>query len=119
LSAVLICGGAFTQAGISCEILDLESPSTTCKVIPNLPVALYVAIGGLGFNGNPVICGGQQTSKYSGTCYSLENNGWISSHNMSSARGYAAASQLQNGQLLVTGGHNHTFFISDSEMTTA
>jgi hypothetical protein len=119
MSKVLICGGISSQTGKSCEILDLESPSTTCKVIPNLLVPIFAAIGGLKFNGNPVICGGQQISMYSENCYSLENNGWFSSHNMSSARGYGAATQLKNGQLLVTGGHNNTFFINDSEMTKA
>jgi hypothetical protein len=55
----------------------------------------------------------------SNRCYSFENNAWASSPTMSSVRVYAAAAQLQDGKLLVTGGyddlsHRH----SSSEMLT-
>jgi hypothetical protein len=42
----------------------------------------------------------------SNRCYSLENNEWGASDNMNTARVRAAAAQLQDGILLVTGGFN-------------
>ena len=55
-------------------------------------------------NENPIICGGRQNNAYSNKCYSLENNEWVSSASMNSVRAGAAAAQLQDGKLLVTGG---------------
>ena len=53
-----------------------------------------MAIGGLGFKQNPILCGGEQNNDRSNKCYSLENNVWVSSASMNSVRAYAAAAQL-------------------------
>jgi hypothetical protein len=63
-----------------------------------------MAIGGLGFKQNPILCGGEQNNDRSNKCYSLENNVWVSSASMNSIRSSAAAAQLQDGKILVTGG---------------
>ncbi len=105
-SKLLICGG-FNPDGPNyntCEVINLASSASTCKNPPNLPVRVSRAIGGLGFKGNPILCGGYQNYAYSNKCYSLENNEWISSASMNSVRSFAAAVQLQDGKLLVTGG---------------
>jgi hypothetical protein len=47
---------------------------------------------------------GVQDGAYSNICYSLENNVWVSLAIMNSVRLYAAAAQLPEGKLLVTGG---------------
>ncbi len=62
------------------------------------------SIGGLGFKGNPIFCGGYQNKSYSNKCYSLENNEWVSSASMNSVRIRASAAQLKDGKLVVTGG---------------
>ncbi len=102
-SKLLICGGAYTD---TCEVINLALSASTCKNPPNFPAKIYQAIGGLGFKGNPLICGGAQDGAYSNNCYSLENNDWVSSVSMNSVRVYAAAAQLQDGKLLVTGGED-------------
>jgi hypothetical protein len=51
-------------------------------------------------------------------CYYLENNEWVSSASMNSVRGCAAAAQLQDGKLLVTGGHDGSASLNSSEMLT-
>ncbi len=56
--------------------------------------------------GNPILCGGFQNGVHSNKCYTLENNEWISSASMKSVRAYAAAAQLKDGKLLVTGGYD-------------
>jgi hypothetical protein len=61
-------------------------------------------MGGLGFKGNPILCGGNQNESLSNKCYSLESNEWVSSASMNSVRAGAAAVQLQDGKHLVTGG---------------
>ena len=108
LSKLLICGGKNTSGETdNCEVINLDSSSaTTCKNPPNLPPAVYGAIGGLGHREKPIICGGNQNNGFSKSCYTFENNEWISSPNMNSVRIYAAAAQLQNGSLFVTGGFN-------------
>jgi hypothetical protein len=72
-------------------------------------------MGGVGFKENPIICGGYQNYANSNKCYSLENNKWVSSASMKSVRIAAAATQLQDGKLLVTGG----FESEDSDLNSA
>ena len=105
----------------SCEIINLESSTSTCKNPSNFPAELRAAIGGLGFKENPIICGGMQNRTPSNKCYSLENNEWVSSVSMNSVRAKAAAAQLQDGKLLVTGGFYGNFdfdYLNSAEMLT-
>jgi N-acetylneuraminic acid mutarotase len=111
-SKLLICGGYNTD---TCEVINLASSASTCKNPPNFPAKIYQAIGGLGFKGNPILCGGLQNDVRSNKCYSLENNKWVSSASMNSVRVYAAAAQLQNGKLLVTGGFDASGSYLNSE----
>jgi hypothetical protein len=103
-SKLLICGGINPSHIDTCEVINLESSASTCKNPPNFPAKVYYAIGGLGFKGNPILCGGYQNNADSNKCYSLQNNVWVSSASMNSVRVDAAAAQLQDGKLLVTGG---------------
>jgi hypothetical protein len=113
-SKLLICGGDNTN---TCEIINLASSTSTCKNPPNFPTKVYAAIGGLGFKGNPIICGGVQNGVFSNKCYSLENNNWVSSDSMNSVRAPAAAAQMQDGKLLVTGGYDGSH-LKSAEMLT-
>jgi hypothetical protein len=116
-SKLLICGGYFSID--TCEVINLASSASTCKNPPNLPATVYRAIGGLGFKGNPIICGGVQNTYPSNKCYSLENNEWVSSASMNSIRAYAAAAQLKDGKLLVTGGYDDSgSALNSAEMLT-
>jgi hypothetical protein len=113
---LFICGGHKTDA---CEVINLASSTSTCKNPPNFPATVSRAIGGLGFKGNPIICGGRQNDVSSNKCYSLENNKWVSSASMNSVRVDAAAAQLKAGKLLVTGGYDGSGSILNSaEMLT-
>jgi hypothetical protein len=122
-SKLLICGGFnpdLTDTDTSiCEVINLASSASTCKNPPNLPATVREAIGGLGFKGNSIICGGFQNGFKSSKCYSLENNEWVSSASMNSLRVYAAAAQLKDGQLLVTGGYDGSYSpLNSAEMLT-
>jgi N-acetylneuraminic acid mutarotase len=116
-SKLLICGGYNT---VSCEVNNLASSASFCKNPQTFPATVYAAIGGLGFKGNPIICGGYQNDEVrTNKCYSLENNVWVSSHSMTSVRSEAAAAQLQDGKLLVTGGHAGSFsYLNSTEILT-
>ncbi len=117
-SKLLICSGNYPGID-TCEVINLASSASTCKNPPNYPAKVYAAIGGLGFKGNPILCGGWQNDVRSNKCYSLENNEWISSASMNSVRAYAAAAQLQNGKLLVTGGADGSLSsLKSAEMLT-
>jgi hypothetical protein len=114
---LLICGG-FDPDTDTCEVSNLASSTSTCKNPPNFPAKVFLAIGELGFKGNPIICGGWQNSSFSNKCYSLEINEWVSSASMNSVRVSAAAAQLQDGKLLVTGGDDGSAFLNSAEMLT-
>jgi hypothetical protein len=111
-SKLLICGGYYTID--TCEVINLQSPATTCKNPPNFPVRLYGAIGGLGCKENPIICGGLQNGVRSNRCYSLENNEWVTSASMNLVRAFAAAVRLQDSKLFVTGGGNGSIYNHNS-----
>ncbi len=105
-------GSAKSGTTNSIEVIDLESPNKTYKNLPDFPLAVIGAFGGLGYEDNPIICGGSVTStSYSNKCYSLNVSEWISSPNMMSAEAYAAVSvspklTTSNSNLFVTGGFN-------------
>ncbi len=115
-SKLLICGG-YNPYTDTCEVINLESSASTCKNPPNFPATVYRAIGGLGFKGNPILCGGFQNGTKSNKCFSLENNVWVSSASMNSVRAAAAAAQLKDGNLLVTGGYDGSS-LNSAEMLT-
>jgi N-acetylneuraminic acid mutarotase len=113
-SKLLICGGyPFT---VTCEVINLASSASTCQNLTNFPARVFQAIGGLGFKENPLICGGVQNGVFSNKCYSLGNNEWVSSASMYSVRTSAAAAQLQDGKLLVTGGFDGSYSLKSAEM---
>jgi hypothetical protein len=115
-SKILICGGVNTD---TCEVINLASSTSTCKNPPIFPARVYEAIGGLGFKGNPILCEGYQNVAPSNKCYSLENNQWVSSASMNSVRVEAAAAQLKDGKILVTGGYDASFSsLNSAEMLT-
>jgi hypothetical protein len=114
-SKLFICGGVNND---TCEVINLASSASTCKNPPNFPATVSRAIGGLGFKGNSILCGGYQNGARSNKCYSLENNNWVSSASMNSVRVDAAAAQLQDGKILVTGGNGDSAFFNSAEMLT-
>jgi hypothetical protein len=115
---LLICGGSYPGID-TCEVINLASSTSTCKNPPNFPAKVFAAIGGLGFKGNPIVCGGRQNGVLSKKCYSLENNEWVSSASMNSVRDAAATAQLKDDKLLVTGGKNGSgSFLNSAEMLT-
>ncbi len=121
LSKLLICGGNYPCIDTdTCEVFNLASSASTCKNPPNFPATVTAAIGGLGLKGNPILCGGRQNGSYSNKCYSLENNEWVSSASMNSVRAAAAAAQLKDGKLLVTGGLDvgPGYYLNSAEMLT-
>jgi hypothetical protein len=62
--------------------------------------------------------GGGQNGVQSKKCYSLVNNDWVSSASMNSVRSSAAAAQLKDGKLLVTGGYAFGSSLNSAEMLT-
>ncbi len=102
----------------TCEVINLASSASTCKNPPNFSTNIDEAIGGLGFKENPILCGGWQNRTPSNKCYSLENNKWVSSASMNSVRKSAAAAQLRDGKLLVTGGFDGFDFNNSAEVLT-
>jgi hypothetical protein len=102
-------GQAATGTTKNTEIIDLESPTTTCKNLPDFPSAVIGGTGGLGFEDLPIICGGSDAStSNTKKCYSFNESEWISSPDMLSVKTNAAVSLSPNltlaRNLFVTGG---------------
>jgi hypothetical protein len=111
----VLVGGGFTIIGQytvrlnSSEVIDLKSPNTVCKNLPNLPTTLVCSIGGLGFQNKPLICAGQNETVYTKSCNTLEGNLWTPSASMINARILSGVSafpyQNKSRKLIATGGY--------------
>jgi hypothetical protein len=102
----------------SIEIIDLDLSARTCQNLPAFPVAVEGSIGGTGFQGEPIICGGEVQNNYAeSNCFSFKNNKWIPSAGMIRARALTAISPFSSkpSKLLVTGG----YYIKSYQLSTA
>jgi hypothetical protein len=117
---VLVCGGFHKNQSMTpiCEVINLKSSNSNCKNLPNFPVLVAGAIGGLGLKDTPIICGGLQIDYLSKRCYSLKNKEWVSSYSMNSAKALSGVAQLQDGKLLVSGGLIGSELLNSLEMLT-
>ncbi len=107
----LLVGVGESRKGLTdtIEVIDLKSPASTCRNLPNFPVAISGAIGGLGFQDKPIICGGLESNNYfSNKCYSLTGNEWVPLPSLNTPRSWAAISQSpypsKSQKFFVTGG---------------
>ena len=60
----------------STEVFDMKNPMKTCEKLPDYPLAVYFAVGGL-LDKMPVICGGAYSKIYINStkdCYILKDN---------------------------------------------
>ncbi len=65
----MLIGGPYNE--IPTEIIDLESEDFECQDFKDLTVRMG-AVGGLGFDNKPMVCGGQWGS----SCHMWENSEW-------------------------------------------
>mgnify|MGYP002054262422 CR=1 FL=1 len=64
------------KGGKSTEVFDMFDPTKTCKNLPDYPLDVYYAVGGL-IDKMPVICGGAYSKIYVNStkdCYILKDN---------------------------------------------
>jgi len=96
------------------EIIDLSSPKMKCQNLPNFPVAIAGAVGALGLNNEPLICGGFKASNmaYQNACTKFENGAWQSAPNLNQKRAMAGISRSpfpdSTLKILVTAGDDGT-----------
>jgi hypothetical protein len=116
------------------EVIDLEYPSKTCKNLPNFPLPLHGAFGGLGFQDEPIICGGKREELedkgqrlefpfyYLNKCFSLKGNEWTPSPSLNTQRNDAAVSPSpypsKSQKLFVTGGQGDSSDPNTAEVLT-
>ncbi len=70
------------------EVIDLESTTSKCSQVPPYPLAIEGAMGGIGINEKPIVCGGY-SSTFHNNCYMLDKT-WQSSHSLKTALAYGA-----------------------------
>jgi len=105
------------------EVIDLDSPPKTCKNLPDFPLKLEGAAGGLGFKDRPKICGGHDGAVFYSNCYYLESNQWIPASSLNSERAFASISSSpypsEPHKLLIAGGRDSTSpYLSSAEVLT-
>ena len=114
MTKIIVAGGV---GRFDVEIIDLDSSSTACSRIANLPEEVYGSVGILGPNQQPLICGGYTSSVYSNVCYILESGQWQVTNEMNEKRVHAAISPSpypsNDFSAFVTGGYDDGVF-SDS-----
>ena len=102
----MVAGG---YRGTEVEIIDLETSSTVCTGIESFP-ELFGAVGVLGPNQRPLICGGSQNGVTENKCFILENGHWQLFSLMNEKRTLVAIAPLpylsDGFSAAVTGGTN-------------
>ncbi len=106
----MLVGVGRTIDGISnsIEIIDLKNTNKTCAPIQNFPSKVYAPIGGLSFNGRPMICGGETDRNFKSACFTLTNKSWDASPDMVKYVAYTSAvpSPFDDfSGIFVAGGH--------------
>ena len=88
VSGKLLVGLGLTSNGFESgiEILDLDNPGSSCQDLSPYPQATLSPIGGLNFEGKPLICGGHDATTFFSDCFYLEAETWIQSESLSIAR---------------------------------
>jgi hypothetical protein len=106
LTKLLVVGGRTSFGDTNeVEIIDLETPSTTCANATKYPNAIQGPVGGLKDRSHPLICGGYPFNK---DCYLLNDKGeWKTFGLMNEVRRYAAISEFP----YPTGPGVHSFFL--------
>ena len=106
------------------EVIDINSPPKSCKNLPDFPLKVGGALGGLGFKDRPKMCGGYFRNVHYKNCYNLEGNEWIPASSMNSNRSLTSFSSSpypsEPHKLFVAGGSEHGPFsyLSSAEVLT-
>jgi hypothetical protein len=93
------------------ELIDLETPSSKCKAVPAYPLEVGTAMGGLGADEKPIICGGQASISptHRSECFTLDSS-WTALPSMKTPTswGQFAPSPFANKShhLVSSGGHS-------------
>ena len=72
LGKLLVTTGYPYENGQKSEIIDLPNPGSVCEDLPDFPIQVGAASGGLLLNNQPLICGGL-SSNYELQCYIVGN----------------------------------------------
>ena len=64
LDAIFVTTGNPNEESVKTEVLDLGHPENVCSGLPNYPIALEGASGGLLAEKYPMVCGGLDYSTY-------------------------------------------------------
>ena len=77
---------------------------SVCEKFRDFPHRRGNAIGGLGLNNEPMICGGIEYSEEQKNCYSYINDTWVVTSEMNQPRSSFASSKYPgDGLIFVTG----------------
>ncbi len=93
------------------EVIDLESPSTTCSNLPSFPSQIHGGIGGLQ-DEEPLICGGFDSGlgNFTSKCHLYRNGGWVETYSLTEPKAFMAISRTpfdeESDRFLISGGQN-------------
>jgi len=93
----------------SVEIIDLSPQNLLCDSLPDFPRKIGYAFGGLGYQNEPIICGGLDENEIvRSDCSSYTDSGWQPYGRLTRARAFGSYSfDLNNfgkGRIFFSGG---------------
>jgi hypothetical protein len=82
-------------------------PQKTCQNLPDIPIGVRGAFGGLFGDSEPMYCGGENGPTFC-NCFALRENRWQPTANLSVCRRYAASAVVSSPspKLVIAGGSN-------------
>ena len=109
--------GRLTDKGQHTEVIDLANPDSKCDPLPDYPIQIFGATGGLLQDSSPIVCGGFDGSDLGriSQCYIIDGNETLQTIDLNVYRWNSASVLLDKNTLWITGGYEFESVLYSTE----
>ena len=109
--------GRLTDKGQHTEVIDLANPDSKCDPLPEYPIQIFGATGGLLQDTSPIVCGGFDGSDLGriSQCYIVDGNETLQTIDLNIYRWNSASVLLDKNTLWITGGYEFESVLHSTE----
>ena len=114
---LLVTTGRLTDKGQHTEVIDLANPDSKCDPLPDYPIQIFGATGGLLQDTSPIVCGGFDGSDLGriSQCYIIDGNETLQTIDLNIYRWNSASVLLDKNTLWITGGYEFESVLYSTE----
>ena len=113
----MVTTGRLTDKGQRTEVIDLANPDSKCDPLPDYPIQIFGATGGLLQDSSPIVCGGFDGSDLGriSQCYIIDGNETLQTIDLNIYRWNSASVLLDKNTLWITGGYEFESVLYSTE----